>query len=555
MARNDAVVGRSNFPLPKEKSMATRVTLAGSKRTLLPNSRPAGAVDSNEIVSLTIRTRSAGDVAALEKRIDEQSKQPLAQRTYLTREELARGHGAKAEDLNLLEQMAHEHDLMVVHRNAAERSIVLKGKLGDLLSMFPADLQIYHHSTGTYRGRQGEIQMPQALDGIVTGVFGYDTRPKHRYSRRGYRASSGPGGMNGVPATEFAKRYNFPKTYQGQTLDGTGQTIAIIELGGGFRGSDLKVYFAEIGVPRPVVTRVVVDHAAHQPTTADSDDGEVMLDIEVAGAVAPKAKIAVYFAPNNGDQGFIDGISAAVHDSQRKPGVISISWGGPESTTDLQGIQAFHEIFVAAAALGITICVASGDHGTADLDAPDWDGKVHVDHPAVDDMVLGCGGTQIDSQGKDVVWNDGTPFDKNVAGGGGWASGGGISEIFAVPSYQANARLPVSIASGKPGRGVPDIAMSATNYYTRVDRSEGASGGTSAVAPLMSALVALLNQAKRKNAGFLNPLLYANAALVHDVTIGTNAISGTLQGYEAGPGWDACSGLGTPDGTAILDQL
>jgi kumamolisin len=535
--------------------MATRVTLAGSKRTLLPNSRPAGAVDSNEIVSLTVRTRSAGDVAALEKRIDEQSKKPLAQRTYLTREELAQGHGAKAEDLDLLEQLAHEHDLMVVHRSAAERSIVLKGKLGDLLSMFPADLQIYHHSTGTYRGRQGEIQMPQALDGIVTGVFGYDTRPKHRYSRRGYRRSAGPGGDNGVPATEFAKRYNFPKTYEGQTLDGTGQTIAIIELGGGFRGSDLKVYFGEIGVARPTVTRVVVDHAAHQPTTADSDDGEVMLDIEVAGAVAPKAKIAVYFAPNNGDQGFIDGISAAVHDSERKPGVISISWGGPESTTDQQGIKAFHEIFVAAAALGITICVASGDHGTADLDAPDWDGKVHVDHPAVDDMVLGCGGTQIDNQDKDVVWNDGTPFDTSVAGGGGWASGGGISEIFAVPSYQANAKLPVSIASGKPGRGVPDIAMSATNYYTRVDRSEGASGGTSAVAPLMSALVALLNQAKHKNVGFLNPLLYANAAVVRDVTVGTNAISNTLQGYQAGPGWDACTGLGTPDGTAILDKL
>ena len=171
-------------------------------------------------------------------------------------------------------------------------------------------------------------------------------------------------------------------------------------------------------------------------------------------------------------------------------------------------------------------------------------------------LVLGCGGTQIDNQGKDVVWNDGTPFDTTVAGGGGWASGGGISVVFAVPGYQQNAHLPVSIASGKAGRGVPDIAMSATNYFTRVDRQEGASGGTSAVAPLMAALVALLNQAKKKNVGFLNPLLYANAgALLHDVTVGTNAITNTVQGYQAGPGWDACSGLGTPDGTAILGKL
>jgi kumamolisin len=540
--------------LHQGKQMATQVTVQGSKRTLLPNSRSAGPVDPKEIISLTVRTRSVGDLAALEQRVKQQSSQPLATRTYLTRAQLAAGHGAKVEDLDLVEQLAHQHNLMVVHRSAAERSIVLKGSLGDLLGLFPANLQMYHHSSGTYRGRQGEIQMPKALEGIVTGVFGFDSRPKHRHRRLPH---AGPGGSNGVASTEFAKRYNFPTAYQGVNLDGTGQTIAIIELGGGFRTSDLKVFFNEIGVAPPTVTAISVDHSGSKPTTPDSADGEVMLDIEVAGAVAPKAKFAVYFAPNNGDQGFIDGITAAVHDSERNPGVISISWGGPENTTDQQGITAFHELFVAAAAVGMTVCVASGDHGTADSDADDWDGKIHVDHPAVDDMVLGCGGTQIDSNGNDVVWNDGTPFDKTVPGGGGWASGGGISEVIAVPSYQANANLPVSIDSGKSGRGVPDIAMSATNYYTRVDSAEGASGGTSAVAPLMSALVALLNQAKQKNVGFLNPTLYANAGagVVHDVTSGTNAITNTIKGYSAGPGWDACSGLGTPDGTALLGKL
>ena len=170
--------------------------------------------------------------------------------------------------------------------------------------------------------------------------------------------------------------------------------------------------------------------------------------------------------------------------------------------------------------------------------------------------MLGCGGTQVDS-GKDVVWNDGTPFDVSAPGGGGWASGGGISQVFQVPSYQAGAHLPKSLGNGKPGRGVPDIAMSATNYFTRVDTMEGASGGTSAVAPLMAALVARLNQAKSKRVGFLNPFLYANVGkgVVHDVTSGTNAINGTVKGYEAGPGWNACAGLGTPDGTAILDNL
>jgi kumamolisin len=536
--------------------MAAYVPLPGSGRTLLPDSRPAGPIDPSEIASLTVRVRSVGDPKKLVNKAYDLAGKPLTKRTYLTHAELEKQHGAKQEDFDKIEHFAQEHDLMVVHRSAAERSLVLKGKLGDLLAAFHADVQIYHHATGTYRGRKGEITLPEELSKIVTGVFGFDTRPKHRAPHRQKNAThSGPGGQNGVAATDFATRYNFPTALNGTALDGTGQTIAFIELAGGYRNSDLKVFFNEIGERTPSVSSVSVDHAGNDPTTADSADGEVMLDLEVAGAAASKANLVVYFAPNTG-QGFLDAISAAVHDSQRKPSVISISWGSPEDSVDQQSIDAYHEIFAAAGALGITVCVASGDHGTADLDASHWDNKIHVDHPACDDLVLACGGTQI-SSGNDVVWNDDTPFDVNMQGGGGWATGGGISEVFKLPSYQTDANVPVSLDNGKPGRGIPDIAMSATNYFTRVDTSEGASGGTSAVAPLMAALIARLNQAKGKNVGFLNPFLYSNAAngVVHDVTSGTNAITNTINGYNAGPGWDACTGLGTPDGVTILKAL
>jgi kumamolisin len=537
--------------------MAIYVPLPGSKKTLLPNSRSAGPIDSSEVATITVRVRSQGDPDALAKKVYDLANTPLASREYLTHDELAEQHGASKDDLDKIEHFAQEHDLTIAHRSAAERSITLEGRLGDLLAAFHADVQIYHHATGTYRGRKGEITVPQELSPIVTGIFGFDTRPKRRTPHQhGFAANSGPGGGNGVAATDFAARYNFPKTFNGQTLDGSGQTIAIIELGGGYRSSDLKIFFTEIGQAMPKISSISVDHARNSPTTPDSADGEVMLDIEVAGAVAPNAKIAVYYAPNNGDKGFLDAISTAVHDKERKPSVISISWGGPEQSTDQQGIDAFHQVFTAAAALGITVCVASGDHGTADLDANGWDQKIHVDHPACDDLVLGCGGTQIQHD-KDVVWNDGTPFDPNANGGGGWATGGGVSELFAVPPYQHDAKVPVSIDNGRPGRGVPDIAMSATNYFTRVDGAEGASGGTSAVAPLMAALVVRLNQAKSKNVGFLNPFLYANAGkgIVRSVNSGTNAIKDTVKGYKAGPGWDACTGLGTPDGTAILNHL
>ncbi len=532
------------------------VPLPGSMRVLLPNSRPAGPIDSSEITSITVRTRSASDFSELEKRVRDVYSKGLGERVYLSREELAQKHGARADDLDAVEHYAQQHNLLVAHRNAAERTVVLTGKLGDIMNAFHADLHMYHHSSGGYRGRQGEILIPRKFENVITGIFGFDTRPKHKAPhRQRLRGASGPGNGNGLPASDFAKRYNFPTEHGGVKLDGSGQCIGIIELGGGFNNSDLQLYFHEIGIkPPPKVVAVSVDHIGNHPTKTGPDDGEVMLDIEVAGAVAPKANIAVYFAPNQGN-GFFDAINAAVHDSERKPSVISISWGGPEDPTETQTIQAFHEVFVEAAALGVTICVAAGDHGTADLDGSHWDGKIHVDHPAVDDLVLACGGTQVDN-GKDVVWNDGTPFS-NIPGGGGWATGGGISETVALPAYQQGANVPPSLATGKPGRGVPDIAMSATDYFTRVQGSEGASGGTSAVAPLMASLVALLNQAKSKNVGFLNPFLYANVAkgIVKDVTQGTNAIDKTVKGYNAGPGWDACTGLGTPDGMLILNSL
>lgn len=544
--------------------MNAYIPLPGSKRRLLPNSRPAGPVDLSTNASITVHVRSTGNLADLEKQVYSQALKPLNGRTYMTRDELSQKYGAKQADLDLIEKFAQKHNLFVSARHAGSCSIVLNGKLGDLLDAFPADLRMYHHATGTYRGRCGEIHIPAELEGIVTGIFGFDTRPKHR-SRHLHRslAANNIKTAPGMKPPQFAKRYGFPTEDQGIALDGTGQTIAIVELGGGFRSEDLAAYFQEMGLSVPSVVPVSVDQAGNNPSTWQSADGEVMLDIEVAGAVAPKARIVVYFAPGQGDQGLIDAISAAIYDSERSPSVISISWGMPEDYIDSQALDTYHNLFTAAATLGITICVASGDHGVACLDGPDWDQQIHVSHPSSDDLVLACGGTQIDQANNDITWNDETPFDNSVQGGGGWATGGGISPYFRVPPYQAAIKIPQSLATNwsgpadRFGRGVPDIAMSATNYFTRVDGLESTSGGTSAVAPLMAALVALLNQAKQKRVGFLNPFLYTNAAngIFKDVTTGTNGIANTVTGYQAGIGWDACTGLGTPIGTRIVDLL
>ena len=230
--------------------MPAYVPLPGSTRALMPNSRAAGPVDASEIVSLTLRIRSQDeDSASLVKSAYELAKIPVAERKYMTHDQLEAQHGASVDDMNKVERFAQQHNLTIVHRSAGERHLVLKGRLGDCLAAFPADVRIYHHSTGTYRGRQGEIKIPDELKGVITGVFGYDTRPKHRAPNRVKRsANAGPGGDNGKAPTEFAARYKFPDQKDGVALDGAGQTIAIVELGGGYKNSDLQSYFRDLGM-------------------------------------------------------------------------------------------------------------------------------------------------------------------------------------------------------------------------------------------------------------------------------------------------------------------
>jgi kumamolisin len=349
-------------------------------------------------------------------------------------------------------------------------------------------------------------------------------------------------GDTSYTASAVAKLYSFPTAGSG-----SGQTVAIVELGGGYKAADLTAYFSKLKIsPAPSVTAVSVDGASNKPVgNPNSADGEVLLDIEVVGAIAPTAKIAVYFAPNT-DQGFLDAITTAVHDNARKPSVVSISWGGAESTWTAQSLSAYDQAFQDAGLLGVTVCCASGDDGSTDNVT---DGAAHVDFPASSPNVLACGGTRLESSGgkisKEVVWNTGS---------GNGASGGGVSDHFPLPAYQAGAKVPVSVNPAHfKGRGVPDIAGDAdpaTGYQIHVDGKDAVFGGTSAVAPLWAALIALINQQLGKPVGFLNTTLYAKgASALHDITAGTNGA------YQAGAGWDACTGLGSPSGQALLTAL
>jgi kumamolisin len=499
-----------------------RAIVQGSERAEPEASERHGACDPTERAEVTIVLRPR----------ERPPGAPDAATPFPTRADYALAYGASPADVARVERFALDADLVVLESSVARRSIVVEGTLGALGRAFGTTMFIYERGGVTFRARTGTLSVPRTLDGIVTGVFGIDTRPQARAQFRPASAAA-----TSYPAPSVARAYGFPSG-----VTGAGETIALVELGGGYAASDLATYFAGLGLAVPAVTSVSVDGATNAPTgSANGPDGEVELDIEVAGAIAPGAKIVVYFAPNT-DRGFLDAVTTAIHDTTNAPSIVSISWGGPESTWTAQSTSAFDTAFADAAALGVTVLVAAGDNGSSD--GVTTDNGNHVDFPASSPHALACGGTTLRLSGttiaSETVWNDGSS---------GGATGGGVSDVFPLPAYQAGVGVPVvNDAAGVPGRGVPDVCGNAdpeTGYAVVVDGSATVIGGTSAVAPLWAGLVALLNERAGKRLGSINAALYANPHVLRDITTGTNGA------YRAAPGWDACTGLGSPNGPAL----
>jgi len=520
---------------------ADRVELKGSARAALPGGQDVGPIDPNQQIEVSVLLRRGSKPSEFPTAARMGADLPT-KRKYLSREEFARLHGATAADLQKVRAFAAEYGLRVVSEDAASRTVKLSGTAQAFNQAFGASLRRYEHSSGTYRCRTGSLTIPTDLESVIEGVFGLDNRPqaKAHFRLRKDNPRVRPRAVaDSFSPVQVAQAYGFP---EGAT--GAGQCIAVIELGGGYNNSDLDSFFRNLGITTPKVSAVPVDGGSNSPSgDASGADGEVELDIEVAGAVAPAAQIAGYFAPNT-DQGFIDAVTTAVHDAKLKPSIISISWGGPENSWTEQSRNALNSACQDAATMGVTVLAASGDDGASDGST---NGAPTVDFPAASPFVVACGGTKLTLSGAAIgseqVWNE---LSSNEG-----ATGGGVSEVFALPSYQQNAKVPKA-PNGFAGRGVPDVAGNAdpqSGYNVFVDGQQTVIGGTSAVAPLWAGLLALINQSLGTNVGFVNAQLYSAAAAFHDITSGNNG------NYSAGKGWDACTGLGSPNGAALLAAL
>lgn len=401
--------------------------------------------------------------------------------------------------------------------------IIVTGDHSSYKKAFKVKLDNYQLDNNLYHAHDDDIHIPDHLKDVIIGIIGFDTSPiAWSYAKKPHITEQ----KGTYTPIQLANIYNFPSN-----LTGTGQSVAIIELGGGYNISDMKEYFKMLGIDKaPKIVSIGVDGASNNPGVDTGSDTEVVLDIQVIAAIVPDATIVVYFAPNT-DKGFYDAIFKAINDTTYKPSVISISWGGPEVYWSKSSLNNFNNLLNTASSKNITVCAASGDNGASDGIN---DGYNHVDFPASSPYVLSCGGTKLTYNNnviKEIVWNENNG-----------ASGGGISNIFTSPTYQKNLHI--------SKRGVPDVCGDAdpqTGYNIYINGQTEVIGGTSAVAPLWTALIAQINQSINKNVGFINPILYNNSLVCRDVKKGDN------DGYSAKKGWDACTGLGSPDGQKILN--
>lgn len=463
------------------------------------------------------------------------------ERSHVDHAAFAAQYGASDDAVNAVQSHAARYGLTVTKVDRLRRVVELSGSASNMEQAFGTVLNDYAIGTRTHRGRQGPLLLPREITPHVEAVLGLDNRPvaKPRLKPRNVQASYYP--------QQLATFYKFP------TGDGGGQTIALIELGGSYGQDDLQAYFAAAGLTQtPSVRSVSVSQGVPIPYGQDpQSDGEVMLDIEVAGAMAPGATIVVYFAENS-DRGFYQAASQAVHDPATT--AVSISWGSPEKGWSQQSMDAWDSLGKSAALLNVPIFVAAGDHGCTDEQSNDegYDGHRHADFPGTcANGVACCGGTSLQVKdgaiASETVWNDAD----------GWATGGGISTHFQIPGWQNG--LTAEDGTAMLMRGVPDVAGVADPYTgikIRVNGADSVNGGTSGVAPQWAALTAVLSQKLGRRAGFFIPLLYANAGAgaTNDVVAGDNTVFG-VTGFSAKAGWDACTGIGSPDGEKLLSLL
>jgi kumamolisin len=467
--------------------------------------------------------------------------------------------GAVADELNLVTEWAGANNLTVVESGLGTASVKLLGTAEQYNALFDIQLEQVVDGSRTYITHSGNITIPGEINSVVQAVLGLDNSAS--FTHDAILDSNGPVDIENLPPSldpnvisyptpvDLALAYQFPRAAGTDLVQGSGTCVGIIELGGGWTTQNLTSTFTRIGQPNPTVVDVSVDGGVNDGGVDVGSSGEVMLDIYCVGAVAPAATIAMYFAPNS-LQGFVDTISTAANDTVNNPSVLSISWGTVDTYWNTPARLAFDTNLQAAIVKGINTFVAIGDYGTQGVSGS---ATYTVQYPGTSPYAISAGGTVISVNtdhtiASEIAWKSGSSY----------ATGGGYSSIYSIPSWQTGKSFsyktyPAGTVTSLTTRGVPDMSAMATGYqfYYGAANYTGTFLGTSAVAPLLAGMMARINSITGRRNGFINPIVYENQSAFNDITTGNNAAPAAV-GYSATAGWDACTGLGSPIGTAIL---
>jgi subtilase family serine protease len=473
-------------------------------------------------------------------------------RRFLTAEEIGRRFGPSDDEVDRVMRWAVDHGLAIVEQTPQRIAISVTAPARLVESLFGVTLRDIVDSTGrTHHAPQGRANPPDELEGLIASIDGLDSRPLER------RALSVPiaAGPRGGMTPQIVDRLYELEPLRELGINGEGQTVAIVSLDT-FDPGDVDLLDRHLGIVGPPVEKVPVNGGVDKP-----GDGavEVNLDIDIVRAIAPKAQILDYEAPNAGANAITNVVDQIIRDGRAD--IVTISWGSCELDASSSALARAARTYAAAAAAGISVFAASGDKGAFDCRHQDWDDlRVSVSLPGNDVNVIAVGGTYV-SMAEDGTYIDEAAWEEPLSG---WATGGGLSAEYPRPPWQVGPGVDNAESNGM--RQVPDVAGpgDAVSGLLYVNAGEGfLAGGTSASSPFWAGYAVLVRQLAEQDGldglGALGPTLYAVSAqqpsgsVFHDITRGGNLL------HNAGVGWDYATGLGSPRGAplarAIVDYL
>jgi len=525
--------------------------------SLAPIGRLAADTRLDLAIGLPLRNQAA--LNALQRELYDPASANFHQ--YLTPAQFIAQFGPTEQDYAAVVEFARTNGLAVTHRHGNRVLLDANGKVSDIERAFHLALRTYRHPTEDriFFAPDAEPQVAAEVPVLdISGLSDYG-KPRPMVCRRAVSAlgepaaGSGPG--NGFIGNDFRNAYA-----PGTTLNGFGQMVGLVEFSG-YDPNDIFAYEAQAGLPNVPLQNVLLGGSIGDEVGVPDAEIEVCLDIEMALAMATNLSAVVVFeAPYNAASTayWNDILNAMAASNQIKQ--FSSSWGfagGPSQTTE--------QIFQQMAAQGQSFFQASGD-GDA------W--TYPIMQPAESTNIIIVGGTTLSMTGAgggylgETVWNWGNRGQVWGLNGGTnvfWGSGGGVSTDNAIPYWQSAVNMAASLGSTTM-RDIPDVALTADNVYvTHASGANAIVGGTSCAAPLWASFMALENQqaASLGNppAGFINPAIYAlgestnYSACFNDITTGSNTWSGSPNLYYAVPGYDLCTGWGTPAGTNLIYAL